>query len=91
MHIHVLMLCRKFELIPIKFEFFYEFLSCSKSLPPFIVANEDLALATELFKKAHELDNTDASYTYAQLLRLGRPIITACSYWRALIRTRLYS
>lgn len=34
--------------------------------------NEDLALATELFKKAHELDNTDASYTYAQLLRLGQ-------------------
>ena len=26
MHIHVLMLCRNFELIPIKFGFFYEFL-----------------------------------------------------------------
>ena len=25
MHIHVLMLCRKFELIPINIEFFYEF------------------------------------------------------------------
>ena len=30
MHIHVLMLCRKFELIPIKFGFITNFLSCSK-------------------------------------------------------------
>ena len=30
MHIHVLMLCRKFELIPIKIEFFTNFLICSK-------------------------------------------------------------
>uniref|UniRef100_A0A1X7V905 Uncharacterized protein n=1 Tax=Amphimedon queenslandica TaxID=400682 RepID=A0A1X7V905_AMPQE len=30
MHIDVLMLCRKFELIPIKIGFFMNFLSCSK-------------------------------------------------------------
>ena len=30
MHIHVLMLCRKFELILIKIGFFTNFLSCSK-------------------------------------------------------------
>ena len=30
MHIHVLMLCRKFELIPIKTGFFTNFLICSK-------------------------------------------------------------
>ena len=29
-HIHVLMLCRKFQLIPIKIGFFTNFLSCSK-------------------------------------------------------------
>ena len=33
MHIHVLMLCRKFELIPIKIGFFTNFLSCSKIWP----------------------------------------------------------
>ena len=32
-HIHVLMLCRKFELIPIKIEFFTIFKSCSKIGP----------------------------------------------------------
>ena len=32
-HIHVLMLCRKFELIPIKIEFFTIFKSCSKIWP----------------------------------------------------------
>ena len=32
-HIHVHMLCRKFELIPIKIEFFTNFLSCSKIRP----------------------------------------------------------
>ena len=31
MHIHVLMLCRKFELIPIKIGFFYEFLKLLKN------------------------------------------------------------
>ena len=30
MHIHVLMLCKIFELIPIKFELFTIFLSCKK-------------------------------------------------------------
>ena len=30
-HIHVLMLCRKFELIPIKIGFFYEFLKLLKN------------------------------------------------------------
>ena len=30
MHIHVLMLCRKFELIPIKVGFFYKFLNLLK-------------------------------------------------------------
>ena len=29
-HIHVLMLCRKFELIPINIGFFTNFLNCSK-------------------------------------------------------------
>ena len=33
MHIHVLMLWRNFELIPIKFGFFTNFLSCSKIGP----------------------------------------------------------
>ena len=33
MHIHVLMLCRKFELIPIKIGFFTNFQSCSKIGP----------------------------------------------------------
>ena len=32
MHIHVLMLCRKFKLIPIKFGFFTNFKSCSLKL-----------------------------------------------------------
>ena len=32
-HIHVLMLCRKFELIPIKIGFFANFQSCSKIRP----------------------------------------------------------
>ena len=31
MHIHVLMLCRKFELIPIKIRFCYEFLKLLKN------------------------------------------------------------
>ena len=31
MHIHVLMLCRKFELTPIKIGFFYEFLKLLKN------------------------------------------------------------
>ena len=31
MHIHVLMLCRKFELIPIKIGFFNEFLKLLKN------------------------------------------------------------
>ena len=31
MHIHVLMLCRKFELIPIKIGFFYKFLKLLKN------------------------------------------------------------
>ena len=33
MHIHVLILCRKFELIPIKIGFFMNFKSCSKIWP----------------------------------------------------------
>ena len=33
MHIHVLMLCRNFELIPIKIGFFMNFQSCSKIGP----------------------------------------------------------
>ena len=32
MRIHVLMLCRNFELIPIKFEFFYEFYKLLQNL-----------------------------------------------------------
>ena len=32
MHIHVLMLCRKFELIPIKIGFFYEFFKLLQNL-----------------------------------------------------------
>ena len=33
MHIHVLMLCKIFEPIPIKIGFFTKFLSCSKMWP----------------------------------------------------------
>lgn len=33
--------------------------------------SEDVSPATTLFKRAHELNDIDASYTYAQLLRLG--------------------
>ena len=48
MHIHVLMLCRKFELIPIKIGFFTNFLSCSK------IGSKSLYYSTWSQAKFHE-------------------------------------
>ena len=47
-HIHVLMLCRKFELIPIKIGFFTNFKSCSKIGP------KSLYYSTGLLAKFHQ-------------------------------------
>ena len=49
MHIHVLMLCRKFELIPIKIRFFMIFQSWSKSHVHVPIA----VCACQLMKLAH--------------------------------------
>ena len=47
-HIHVLMLCRKFELIPIKIGFFMNFQSCSKIGP------KNLYYSTGYLAKFHQ-------------------------------------
>ena len=47
-HIHVLMLCIKFELIPIKLGFFTNFLSCSK------IRSKSLYSSTGTLAKFHE-------------------------------------
>ena len=44
-HIHVLMLCRKFELIPIKIGFYINFSSCSKIWPKTLYYNDTGSLA----------------------------------------------
>ena len=47
-HVHVLMLCRKFELIPIKIGFFTNFLSCSK------IGSKSLYYSTGSWAKFHQ-------------------------------------
>ena len=47
-HIHVLMLCRKFEVIPIKIGFFTNFSSCSK------IRSKTLYYSTGSLAKFHE-------------------------------------
>ena len=49
MYIHVLMLCRKFELIPIKIGFFYEFLILLKNW-----AKDPVLYSTGTSAKFHE-------------------------------------